>query len=101
MAHSLKLRKRAIQDLGEAYDWYEQQRTDLGEEFLLSTEDAFQVIQQNPELFTEMYPSIRKYNLRRFPYSVYYRIFKKSIAILAIYHQSRNPKRWQKRKSKT
>ncbi len=98
MAHTLKLRKRAVIDLGEAYEWYELQRTDLGEEFILSTQDALLSIQQKPDLYSEVYPGIRKCNLRRFPYSVYYRIFKRSVAILAVYHQSRNPGRWQKRK---
>ena len=98
MAHSLKLRKRAVADIGEAYEWYEQQKPDLGEEFLLSVEDALQNIENAPELYEEKYPAIRKCNLRRFPYSIYYRIFKKGIAVLAVYHQSRNPSRWQKRK---
>ncbi len=30
MAFALKLRKLAIKDLGEAYDWYEKQKPDLG-----------------------------------------------------------------------
>src|SRR5687767_6715961 len=99
MAHALKLRKLVIKDIGEAYDWYEDKRTGLGEEFLLSAEDALDSIKRNPELFEEKYPQIRKCNLRRFPYTIFFRIFKKSVAILAVYHQSRNPRRWRKRKS--
>jgi len=98
MAYTLKLRKLAIKDIGAAYDWYEDKRTSLGEEFLLSADDAFDTIKLNPELFEEKYPEIRKCNLRRFPYSVYFRIFKKQVAVLAVYHQSRNPRRWRKRK---
>ncbi len=98
MAHSLKLRKRAVADIGEAYDWYEEQKAGLGEEFLLAVEDALISVSDTPEIFEEKYPSIRKCNLRRFPYSVYFRIFKNGAAILAVYHQSRNPGRWQKRK---
>jgi len=98
MAHTLKLRKLAIKDIGEAFDWYEDKRAGLGEEFLLSVEDSLDTIKRNPELFDETYPQIRKCNLRRFPYSIYFRIFKKKVAILAVYHQSRNRRRWRKRK---
>ena len=98
MAQPLKLRRLAVKDLGNAYDWYEQQSPGLGEEFLLSAEDAFQSLFINPHGYAEHYPHVRKCNLRRFPYSVYYRIFKSTIAVLAVYHQSRNPQTWQKRK---
>lgn len=98
MAHTLKLRNRANRDLGEIYEWNKEQRVGLEEEFLLSVQDVFISIGQNPEIYSEVYPKIRKCNLRRFPYSVYYKIFKKSIAILAVYHHSRNPKHWKTRK---
>jgi toxin ParE1/3/4 len=101
MAYALKFRKLAIKDIGEAFDWYEARKIGLGEEFLLSTELAFDDIRRNPEYFEEKYPNVRRYNLRRFPYSVYYRILKKQVAILAVYHQSRNPRRWQKRRRKS
>src|SRR5436190_19361743 len=100
MAYSLKLRKLATKDIGTAYEWYEEKKIGLGEEFLLSAEDVFEVIKRSPELFEEKYPGIRKCNLRRFPYSVYYRLFKKQKAVLAVYHQSRNPRRWRKRRRK-
>ena len=98
MAHSLKLRKRAVIDIGEAYEWYEEQKMGLVEEFLLSAEDAFQSITENPKGYGEKYPDIRKCNLRKFPYAVYYRIFNKWVSVLAVYHQSRKPSSWQKRK---
>jgi len=60
MAYALNLRKLAINDIGEAYDWYEDKRQGLGEEFLLSADDAFDILKRNPELFEEKYPAIRK-----------------------------------------
>ncbi len=98
MAFTVKLRTRATKDIGEAFEWYEEKRTGLGEEFLLCVDDAILMIQQNPKLFEEKYPQISKCNLRKFPSSIYYRIYKKQVAILAVYHQSRNPRRWRKRK---
>ena len=35
-------RRRVQHDLAAAYDWYEQQRCGLGEEFLLAVQAAFQ-----------------------------------------------------------
>ena len=63
MAFTIKLRTRAIKDIGEAFEWYEEKRAGLGEEFLLSVDDVILTIQRNPKLFEEKYPQIRKGNL--------------------------------------
>lgn len=98
MAYAVKLRPQAVADVGAAYEWYEEQRTGLGEEFLVAVEDALDFLSYNPKAFSEKYPKIRACSLKRFPYSVYYRPYKRTVWVLAVYHQSRNPRHWRKKK---
>jgi len=84
-------------EVDEAYSWYERQREGLGEAFLAEVEAALDRIQQNPELRAAIYRNVRRCPLRRFPYAVYYRIEPGRLAVVAVHHTKRNPKRWQSR----
>jgi hypothetical protein len=44
-------RRKVGRDLAGAYEWYEEQRTGLGEEFLAAIDASFSGIQQFPEMF--------------------------------------------------
>jgi len=98
MASRVKFRKLAEADLNTVFKWYEHQRPGLGREFFAAFEEALSVISRFPETFPVKYENVRIYSLKQFPYSIYYRVFSKWITVLAVYHQHRNPKRWQKRK---
>jgi plasmid stabilization system protein ParE len=54
-------------------------------------------IQRNPELRAVIYRNVRRSLLRRFPYAVYYRIEPDRVAVVAIHHTKRDPRRWQSR----
>lgn len=51
------LRDEAVQELDDAYHWYEQQRDGLGDEFLKCVEDALRLIDQMPEAFPVTFDS--------------------------------------------
>ena len=50
MAAKLVLAPEAEQDISNAYDWYEQQRPGLGEEFLSCLDACIQLICRSPNL---------------------------------------------------
>jgi uncharacterized protein (DUF433 family) len=55
MTYRLALQTSAVQDVQEAYDWYEGQKAGLGDEFLETVEQGLALIEQNPLLFPKIY----------------------------------------------
>jgi hypothetical protein len=56
-----------------------------------------EAIKARPEAFARVYGDFRQCLMRRFPYSVYYRIGDETIVIIAVHHHRRDPARWQRR----
>jgi len=91
------LRPEAEQDLVSAQAWYEQQRSDLGTEFLARVSEALDQIAARPETHGIVWLDVRFCRLRRFPYVIYYRVLAERIEVLAVLHGSRDPTVWQSR----
>ena len=97
MAHRITVSARAIREMGEAYEWYEEQVTGLGNELLEALETQFEVIAQSPQLYAETQRGVRRALLSRFPYGVFYAAKGDIVSILGIVHTSRHPRRWPRR----
>jgi plasmid stabilization system protein ParE len=67
-------RPAAAADVEDAYRWYEDQRAGLGDEFLAAVTTVIESLVAYPERFPVVYRQTRRINLRRFPYSLFYRI---------------------------
>jgi len=88
----------AVRDeIDQAHDWYEQRQPGLGREFLDEIERVLAELTANPGRYGFASANTREGPLRRFPYAVYYRELTDRIRVLAVYHTSRNPARWQRR----
>jgi hypothetical protein len=55
MAYRLKIARRAIREMGEAYEWYQGQLPGLGADFLEALDQQFQAIKQTPTLYAEVH----------------------------------------------
>jgi plasmid stabilization system protein ParE len=84
-------------EVEDAYQWYEQQRAGLGDEFLQALEAVYSRLQATPQIHQQIRGDVRRALLRRFPYSVYYRVHSDKVEIVAVQHQRRDPKAWQSR----
>lgn len=84
-------------DVDTAYEWYEQQRMGLGNEFLAAVRLQLDLIQDNPELCAVLSRNVRASTVHQFPYVIYYRIEAERIYVLAVQHSSRHPRVWQSR----
>jgi plasmid stabilization system protein ParE len=67
-------RPAAAADVEDAYLWYENQRAGLGEDFLAAVSRVIESLLTYPKRFPVGYRETRRVNLRRFPYSLFYRI---------------------------
>jgi plasmid stabilization system protein ParE len=93
MKYSLEIQFEAEQEIEEAYGWYEEQYTGLGELFLKELDACFKKLEITPEIYSKVVSNFRQANLRKFPFVVVYEIIKTKIIVFAVFHTSRNPKR--------
>ena len=80
-----------------AYRWYEREREGLGEEFLQAVDRVVGIIADYPEGFPVVHRDIRRAVLKRFPYSVLYRLKAGHVIVVGCFHSKRDPKSWQAR----
>ena len=71
MASELVVAPEVEQDLVEAYAWYEDQRSGLGEEFLRCVDACIEAICRTPEMHTRVHEDYRRGLVCRFPYVVF------------------------------
>ncbi len=91
------IRAEAEADLADARSWYEQRENGLGDKFLERVEESLEQIDRLPESHRIVYRSIRRAQVRRFPFLVYYSIVAGGVVVLGIVHSHRDPKVWQSR----
>lgn len=97
MSVSLIISLEAEKDIEAARAWYERQRPGLGNEFLLSVEEACNRIAWMPLMYADVYRGLRQCILRRFSYVLYYRAHSDRKTVAAVVHSSRHHRRWQSR----
>ena len=81
-------------DIMEAYSWYEDLRSGLGEEFELCLETGFEFIAREPLLCQIRYRKLRIHFIERFPYGIHYLIDGNAVKVFGIFHTSKDPSRW-------
>jgi len=84
-------------DIKTAYDWYESQRIGLGEDFLLTLEASYADITRTPQQYQDIYKSVRRKLVPRFPYGIFFVLRENTVVVLAVLHTKRDPKSWKKR----
>lgn len=93
MKYKLLVKAEAIQDMAEAFDWYENKRTGLGSEFLDEVDEYYNRIAQNPGQY-QSHRNQRVAIMHRFPYKIVYEIEQEeTIVVYAVYHDKRNPEK--------
>ena len=92
------LRPKALTEFEEAAVWYEQQRPGLGIQFVGEVERILELIAEQPDRYPIVFGTIREALVSRFPYCVYYRVRPDQVKVLAVFHTSRDPSTWQRRR---
>ena len=78
-------------EVHEACAWYDEQRDGLGDEFFQELERLLNTIADNPKAYPLAPLGRRKAHLKRFPYTVFYRILSDRVRILSVHHDKRHP----------
>ena len=91
---------RAQSDLGDGRGFTtntKKIRPGLGKRFLGRLEETFARIADNPTIYAVVYKNARRAIVRRFPYSVYFRIEESGVKIEAVIHNKRHSRTWKSR----
>ncbi|OCX52436.1 hypothetical protein BEL04_13310 [Mucilaginibacter sp. PPCGB 2223] len=97
--YTIRLLDIAIEELQEAFNWYQEQRPDLGYDLIDEVNDYLKQVELNPHQFVVKFA--KRYHhatLKIFPYQIIYRVDenKKLVQVYSIFHTSRRPKRYKK-----
>jgi toxin ParE1/3/4 len=87
---ALKRHPLVSADLQTAYDWYEDQLSGLGNEFREEFFRVYRKLGQSPLLYAVRFASVRRLNLDRFPYGIFYVVKPDELRVLAVLHASRD-----------
>lgn len=80
-----------------AADRYDSDRPGLGDQFLDVIERAVDDIASAPLRWRLVDGRHRRRVVKRFPYSIYYRLIESAVVIVAIAHHKRAPEYWRSR----
>jgi len=84
-------------ELVEAQDWYEVRHLGLGIQFLEQVEAIVLRMEENPHQFPTAFRDVHRARLRKFPYALFFRIENGALMVIACFHGSRDPQRWERR----
>jgi plasmid stabilization system protein ParE len=93
----VRLRPEALEELTDAWRWYEKQREGLGDEFRACIDAAIAAVGRAPEMYPRVRGEVRRKSVRRFPYAVLYLVETGHVEVLAVFHCSRDPQAWKGR----
>lgn len=92
--YEIELSQKALYELDEASEWYEEQLAGLGTRLLKEVNKYLTTISKSPKLFQVYFPDeIRMVPLKVFPYLIVYWIDETNakVAVLSIFHAKRHP----------
>lgn len=87
----------AVAEVRGATRWYRKRDSDAAEAFLTEFERALLRIAEAPERWPVFEAGLRRFVLRRFPFSIVYRLTSGQVEVLAVAHGRRRPGYWRDR----
>lgn len=81
----------------DAHDWYEAKQPGLGARFLDQVEATVLRLRENSQQFPVVFQDVHRALLRRFPYGLFFRVDISELVVVACFHGSRDPRRWERR----
>ena len=93
----VSLVKEAQFELDETIDYYNNQLTGLGQDFLNEFLSTIERICNYPDAWHPLTKNTKRCQTRRFPYGIIYAVEEGEILILSISHLHREPNHWKDR----
>ena len=84
-------------ELIDAQDWYEGGSQGLGRGFRQAIDALVKRMCVNPRQFPVVFKNVRRALAHRFPYALFFVVEDQTLLVIACFHGSRDPLRWQER----
>ena len=97
MTLPVRLTSAAVQDPALAERWYLDEAPHVLASFEAEIDSAFDRISERPHSYQTLQATVRRALVRKFPFSVFYRVLPEWIEVIAVLHQSRDPRTWRRR----
>ena len=88
----------AEDEVEEAKAWYARRNPEAAARFVQHVRQAVSAVAEAPERWPEIEPEVRRFVLRKFPYSLIYAIEGEHVLVLSVAHQRRQPGYWRDRR---
>ncbi|MGO9776122.1 MAG: type II toxin-antitoxin system RelE/ParE family toxin [Terracidiphilus sp.] len=88
---TVRLRRKALADVGRIRNWYQKIDPVLEDRFVRSLNEGLDRIEAHPFGYQVVYRNTRRISLDKFPYSVYYLVQDERVIVLAVIHHKHNP----------
>jgi hypothetical protein len=91
-SYQIKIEERALLDIQQGFDYYEEQQPNLGVRFNNSIFQAFEILRQSP-FYQIRYDSFRCLPINKFPFMIHNEVEEtsKTIIVYAVINTYRNP----------
>ena len=97
MIYVSKFRPELVEDLADAFHYYEERAEGLGHELLQRFHAAIAAVERNPEIHLRTRGEFRRVLLERFPYALHFRIEENVIVFILLFPGVRNSRLLRKR----
>ena len=97
MTRKLEYLDDALVEAEEAARWYAQRSPTAAAGFVFELEAAVLAITETPHTWPAYDHGTRRFLLRRYPYSLIYRVEPARLVIVAVAHAHRRPEYWKQR----
>ena len=84
-------------ELIDAEDWYEARLPGLGMRFREEVGETVLRMRENPHQFPVVLRDVHRARLHKFPYGLFFRVETNTLVVIACFHGSRDPQRWERR----
>lgn len=93
----VRFHPEAVTELNNAVDYYEEQGTGLGIDFIKEIQKGIDMISRFPDSWQQISVSTRRLIIKKFPYGIIYMSYDKVLYIIAVMHLNRKPGYWKTR----
>jgi len=94
MLKKVKFAKEASREFRESVEWYESRVRGLGLRFTDEIDSTIERIRLNPVMYMEVVSNIRRIQVNKFPFSLFYTTENDTLIILRVFHNKRKPIKW-------
>ncbi|PIQ11593.1 MAG: hypothetical protein COW71_00280 [Ignavibacteriales bacterium CG18_big_fil_WC_8_21_14_2_50_31_20] len=94
MTNKVRFAKEATIEFRESVNFYELKAKGLGLKLTNEIDSTIERIKLNFDLYPRVVENIRKIQVNKFPYSLFYEIENDTLIILRIFHNKRKPIDW-------